>query len=390
MPLTDKQIQALKPEAKSKKYFDGNGLYLEVAPAGGKWWRLKYRINGVEKRISLGVYPDVSLKKAREKAFAHRKIVDEGFDPSVERRREHLKERLTFSQVTTEWLAKTESEWTESHKIATKSRIKRLILPRIGSLPIDAITPPEILALCNAVKTSVSVYMAHVILSLCGRICRHAVVCGYLPSDPCRDLVNALPSHKHKPMAALVKPKDITRLLQAIEIYEGDFKTKCALKLLPLCMVRTGELRQVEWSEVDFEEKLWTVPAEHTKRRREHLVPLSEQALNILQELKKVTGHCKFLLPGRRSETRIMSENTVNAALRYMGFSSDEMCGHGFRSMASTRLNEMGFRFDVIEKQLAHEDDNTVRRVYNRAEYLDERRDMLQQWANYLDGLKGE
>lgn len=389
MPLTDKQIKALKPEAKPKRYFDGGGMYLEVAPNGSKKWRLKYRINGVEKRISLGLYPEVSLLEAREAAHEHRKTIRKGDDPSVERRREQLKERLTFLQVATEWLARAEGAWTENHRVATKSRVNRLILPRIGSLPIDSITPPEILALCNAVKTSVSVYMAHVILSLCGRICRHAVVCGYLPSDPCRDLVNALPSHKHKPMAALVKPKEIARLLQAIAIYEGDFKTKCALQLLPLCMVRTGELRQAEWSEIDFEEKLWTIPAEHTKRRRVHLVPLSEQALDILRELRNVTGHCKFLLPGRRSETRIMSENTVNAAIRYMGFSSEEMCGHGFRSMASTRLNEMGFRYDVIEKQLAHEDGNTVRRVYNRAEYLDERRDMLQQWANYLEELKG-
>lgn len=390
MPLTDKQIKALKPEAKARKYFDGGGLYLEVAPSGGKWWRLKYRVNGVEKRISLGTYPETSLLEARDKAHEHRKCVREGLDPSVERRRTQARAARTFEDVAREWLEKEKGSWTPRHCQATTSRLERLVLPRIGRQPLDSLQPPDILAMCNSIKTAVSTYTARLMLSLCSRIFRYGVVCGYISSDPCRDLSDALPSHKHTPMAALVEPKDITRLLKAIDVYDGDFKTFCALRLLPLCMVRTGELRQAEWSEIDFEDKIWRIPAEHTKRRREHLVPLSRQALEILRELHKVTGHGRFLLPGRRSDSRIMSENTVNAALRYMGFSQEEMCGHGFRSMASTRLNEMGFRADVIEKQLAHEQRNSVRKVYNRAEYLDERRDMLQQWADYLDGLRGD
>ena len=390
MPLTDKQIKALKPKEKAKKYFDGGGLYLEVAPSGGKWWRLKYRVGGVEKRISLGTYPETSLAEARDKAYEHRKTVREGLDPSVERRRSKLRASLSFEDVGREWLEKEKTSWTPGHCVATVSRLERLVFPRIGKQPLESLEPPEMLAMCNSIKNAVSIYTARLMLGLCSRIFRHGVAYGYITSDPCRDLSDALPSHSHKPMAALVKPKDIARLLKAIDIYDGDFKTLCALRLLPLCMVRTGELRKAEWIEIDFDEKLWCVPAEHTKLRREHLVPLSRQTLAILRDLKEVTGHCRYLLPGRRSDSRIMSENTVNAALRYMGFSSDEMCGHGFRSMASTRLNEMGFRFDVIEKQLAHEQSNSVRKVYNRAEYLDERRDMLQQWADYLEKLSKE
>jgi integrase len=254
-------------------------------------------------------------------------------------------------------------------------------------MAIDGLEPPDVLALCNAVKTSVSVYMARLARSLCGRVFRYAVICGYISSDPSRDLADALPAHRHKPMPALVEPKDITRLLTAIDAYDGDFRTCCALKLLPLLMVRTGELRAAEWAEFDFKDKLWRIPGHKMKMGRDHLVPLSQQAIEILLQLREVTGYGKYLLPGRRSDSRVMSENTVNAALRYMGFAREEMTGHGFRSMASTRLNEMGFRADIIKKQLAHEQENSVRKVYNRAEYLDERRDMLQKWADYLETL---
>ena len=386
MPLTDKQIKALKPEEKPKRYFDGGGMYLEVAPNGSKKWRFKYRVGGVEKRISLGVYPEVSLLEAREKLHEHKKMLRDGQDPSVERRRSKARAR-SFEDVGREWLAKEQASWTLHHRVATLSRVERLIFPRIGKQPMDTLEPPDILTLCRTIQLSVSTYMAHLVLGLCGRIFRYGVACGYVPSDPCRDLKGALPSHKHKPMAALVEPKDIARLLKAIAIYDGDFKTCCALKLLPLLMVRTGELRAAEWEEFDFTDKLWRIPGRKMKMGRDHLVPLSRQAEKILLELKAFTGHGKYLLPGRRSDSRVMSENTVNAALRYMGFEREEMTGHGFRSMASTRLNEMGFRSDIIEKQLAHEEENSVRKAYNRAEYLNERRDMLQKWADYLDGL---
>ncbi len=389
MSLTDTGIKALKPGPKPIRRFDGGGLYIEVAPNGTKKWRLKYRVDGVEKRISLGIYPEVTLEDARIETLKHRKTLREGRDPSVERRRTEARAR-TFEDIGREWLTKEQGAWSENHRIATISRIERLIFPRIGKRPIDSLAPPDMMAFANTIKDSITVYMAHLILGICGRIFQHAVICGYISVNPCTGLSKALPSHRHKPMAALVNPKDISRLLKAIDAYDGDFKTQSALKLLPLCMVRTGELRQAEWSEFDFEQKLWCVPAEHTKLRRDHLVPLSRQALEIFLKLKEVTGHCRFVLPGRRSENRIMSENTVNAALRYMGFSSDEMTGHGFRSMASTRLNEMGFRGEVVEKQLAHEETNSVRKVYNRAEYLVERRDMLQQWADYLDKLRQE
>lgn len=388
MSLTDKQIKALKPEEKTKRYFDGDGLYLEVAPSGGKWWRLKYRVNGVEKRISLGTYPEVSLLEARDKTHEHRKTLRAGQDPSVERRRSQALAQRLFIEMGKEWFEKEKASWKPHHAVATESRLKGHIYPRIGSTPIEALEPPDILALCRTVMKSSSTYMAHVVLSLCSRIFRYGIVCGYIKSDPCRDLSNALPSHKHKPMAALIEPKEITRLMRAIDGYDGDTRTLCALKLLPMLMCRTGELRFAEWDEFDFEDKLWRIPGSRMKMGRDHLVPLPKQAIAVLEELKEVTGHTKYLLPGRRSDSRVMSENTVNAALRYMGFSREEMTGHGFRSLASTRLNEMGFRADIIEKQLAHEESNTVRKAYNRAEYLDERRDMLQRWADYLDGLR--
>lgn len=387
MPLTDKQIRAIKPEGKAKKYFDGGGMYLEVTASGNKMWHLKYRVNGIEKRISLGSYPEVTLLEARNKAHEHRKVVREGQDPSVERRRAQIRASRTFKEVGLEWLEKEKPGWKPHHAVATESRLRRHIFSRIGTMPIEGLEPPDVLSVCRAVIKSSSTYMGHVVLSLCSRIFCYGIICGYIKSDPCRDLVKALPSHRHKPIAALVEPKDIARLLSAIDGYDGDFRTQCALKLLPLLMCRTGELRFAEWEEFDFDAKLWRIPGDRMKMGRDHLVPLSQQAIEILQELKSVTGHTKYLLPGRRSDNRVMSENTVNVALRYMGFSREEMTGHGFRSLASTRLNEMGFRADIIEKQLAHEESNTVRKVYNRAEYLDERRDMMQQWADYLQNL---
>ena len=387
MPLNDKQIRALKPEEKAKKYFDGGGMYLEVAPNGSKKWRLKYRIGGVEKRISLGVYPQVSLSEAREKCFELRKVIQKGVDPSSEKRRMALANR-TFKEVGTDWYEKEKSSWTEKHAATVDYRLQRFVYPNLGSAQIASLEPPDVLAVCKSIVNKTSVYMGHVIMSLCSRIFRFAIMNGYIKSDPCRDLVGALPSHKPKSLPALTEPKDIKRLLIAIYGYDGDFKTLCALKLLPLLMCRTGELRHAEWDEIDFDDLLWRIPGSKMKMGRDHLVPLSKQAVDILQSLKTVSGHTKYLFPGRRSVNRVMSDNTINAALRYMGFSRDEMTGHGFRSLASTRLNELGFRGDIIEKQLAHEENNAVRKVYNRAEYLDERRDMLQKWADYLDKLR--
>ncbi len=387
MPLTDKQIKALRPESKAKKYFDGGGMYLEVAPNGSKKWRLKYRINGVEKRVSLGLYPEVSLAEAREKCFQLRKTVQNGLDPSAERKRQASANRL-FKDVAQDWFEKEKGAWTPKHASVVDARLRKYIYPHVGSVAISKLDPPTMLSVCTTAIKTTSVYTAHVILSLCSRVFRYGIVCGYIKSDPCRDLTGALPSHKVKSLAALTEPKEIRRLLIAIYGYEGDIKTRCALKLLPLLMCRTGELRHAEWDEFDFNDNLWRIPGSKMKMGRDHLVPLSKQALEILCRLKDVTGHAKYLFPGIRSDDRVMSNNTINAALRYMGFSRDEMTGHGFRSLASTRLNELGFRSDIIEKQLAHEENNSVRKVYNRAEYLDERRDMLQKWADYLDELR--
>ena len=300
-------------------------MYLEVTASGNKLWRLKYRVNGIEKRTSLGSYPEVTLLEARNKVHEYRKTVREGQDPSVERRRAQIRASRTFKEVGLEWLEKEKPSWKPHHAVATESRLRRHIFPRIGTMPIEGLEPPDVLSVRRAVIKSSSTYMGHVALSLCSRIFRYGLICGYSKSDPCRDLVKALPSHRHKPMAALVEPKDIARLLSAIDDYDGDFRTQCALKLLPLLMCRTGELRFAEWEEFDFDAKLWRIPGDRMKMGRVHLVPLSRQAIEILQELKSVTGHTKYLLPGRRSDSRVMSENTVNAALRYMGFSREKM-----------------------------------------------------------------
>lgn len=387
MPLTDKQIKSLKAEAKAKKYFDGHGLYLEVAPSGGKWWRLKYRVNGAEKRISLGTYPAVSLAEARDAAHEYRKLVREGHDPSLERKRSRLTIAKLFKEVATEWFEKENKAWTPHYAESTFSRLERFLFSEIGNLPLEKLEPLDILDVCKKTAIRSSPYLGHVVLRLCDRIFQYSVLCGYVKFNPCQSLSKALPSYQHKPMSALTEPKDIQRLLKAIYAYSGHFKTICALKLMPLLMCRTGELRHAKWKEIDFDEKLWRIPGHRMKMRRDHLIPLSRQSIKILRELYEVTGHTEYLLPGRRSDNRVMSENTITAALRNMDFSQEEMCGHGFRSLASTRLNEMGVRGEVIEKQLAHEEKNKVRKVYNRAEYLDERRDMLQKWADYLDEL---
>ena len=387
MPLTDKYIKSIVPADKITRHHDGSGLYLEVSPKGGKWWRLKYFIDRKEKRISLGTYPLVSLKEVREKAFETKKIISQGVDPSAQRQQEQREAAQTFEAVAREWLA------TQKKVIVSKAyqhnvrRLEMHVFPLIGNTGLKEVAPPDILAVCRRVE-KIAIYSAHIVLSLCSRIFRYSVACGYVESDPCRDLIGALQPHKTKSRPAFTNPNDIRKLLLAIDTYNGNFITLCALKLGVLLFVRPGELRHAEWGEFDLARAEWRIPAEKMKMRHEHLVPLSRQSIEIITELRQVTGHAPYLFPSRRALDRPMSDNTILSALRYMGFERDQIVGHGFRAMASTMLNERGWSPDAIERQLAHAERNSVRAAYNRASYMEERRKMMQAWADFLDDLR--
>lgn len=388
MPLTELQIKNAKPTEKVQRLFDGGGLYLEISPSGGKLWRLKYRVDGREKRLSFGPYPTVTLKEAREKREKAKKLLVDGIDPGAAKKAEKEAEAGSFEAVTKEWLDKYNPSWTPGHADRIARRLERDVFPWLGGKPINQITPPELLSTLRRVETRGHVETAHRILASCGQVFRYAIATGRAEKDITQDLRGALPPVKVKHLASIIDPKEIGAMLRAFDEYDGSFITKCALKLTPLVFVRPGELRQAKWTEINFEDKEWRIPAERMKMRVMHIVPLSRQAIEILQELQPFTGKSDFLFPGARTTTRPMSNATIINALRRMGYTKDEMTAHGFRSMASTILNEQGYNRDWIERQLAHSESNTVRAAYNYAEYLPERRKMMQEWADYLDILK--
>jgi integrase len=392
MPLTNTAIRNAKPGKKAVRLADGGGLYMEVAPSGGKWWRLKYRFNGKEKRISLGVYPDVGLKEARERRDAARKQLAAGIDPGEARKAQKATRTAldtdSFEAVAREWFAKFSPNWVASHSDRTLRRLERDIFPWIGATSIADVAAPELLQVLRRIENRGAVETAHRALQNCGQVFRYAVATGRAARDPSADLRGALPPVKQQHYPSIVDPKEIGNLLRAMDGYEGSFVTRCALRLAPLVFVRPGELRRAEWEEFDLDGAEWRIPAERMKLRQVHIVPLSDQALTVLRDLHPLTAAGRYVFPGVRSSSRPMSENTVNAALRRLGFGKDEMTGHGFRSMASTLLNEQGWNRDAIERQLAHSERNAVRAAYNYAEHLPERRRMMQAWADYLDGLR--
>jgi integrase len=391
MPLNDVACKQAKPKEKAYRLADSKGLYLEVAPSGGKWWRLKYRINGKEKRISLGVYPEVGLKDARDKCDAARKQLADSIDPSVQRKAVKLagfeKSANSFEVVAREWFGKFSKAWAASHADKIIRRLERDVFPWIGGRPIAEVTAPELLAVLRRIENRGALETAHRAKQNCGQIFRYAIATGRAERDPSADLRGALPPTQETHHASITDPKAIGGLLRAIDGYTGSFITKCALRLAPLTFVRPGELRKGEWTEVNFDTAEWRIPAERMKMRQVHIVPLSSQALAILQEIHALTGGGQYIFPGARTNGRPMSENTVNGALRRLGYAGDEMTGHGFRSMASTLLNEQGWNPDAIERQLAHAERNNVRAAYNYAEFLPERKRMMQAWADYLDAL---
>ena len=398
MPLTDTAIRSAKPQAKAVKLFDGGGLYLEVSPAGGKWWRWKYRFGGKEKRLSFGVYPDVSLKAAREKRDVSRKQLATGTDPGEARKAARLAQAgaESFEAIAREWHGKFSPGWVASHGDRILRRLEKDLFPWLGKRPIEEVKAPELLAVLRRIESRGAQETAHRAMQNCGQVFRYAVATGRAERDPTGDLRGALPPPKEKHHASIIEPKRVGALLRAIDSYEGFFATKCALRLAPLVFVRPGELRKAQWPEIDFDKAEWRVPAERMKMREQHIVPLSRQAVEILQELEPLTNRgmparpdapC-YVFPGAHSRARPMSDNAILAALRRMGYTKDEMTGHGFRSMASTLLHEQGWNHQVIERQLAHAERNAVSAAYNFAEHLPERRKMMQVWADYLDALK--
>lgn len=375
---------------KVRKISDGNGLYLWVYEDGRKYWRLRYWLGGKEKSLSLGVFPDISLKKARARCDAEQKRLEDNLDPSAERLAAKIRRQISaansFEAVAREWYGKQVHTWVPTHARDVLRRLESNAFPFLGRRPIAEIEAPELLAAVRKIEERGAYDLAHRVLQVCGQVFRYGVATGRCKRDLTGDLRGALTPHKKKNQAA-VKPEELPDLLRAISNYDktGDRQTQLALQLLALSFTRTVELIGAKWEEFDLEAAVWIVPAERMKMKTEHVVPLSRQALAILAELKEIGGGSRFVFPGRNRDKPI-SNNTLLFALYRLGYKG-KMTGHGFRAVASTILNETGFRADVVERQLAHCERNEVRGAYNRAEYLPERRQMMQHWADYLDGI---
>jgi len=388
MSLTATAIRNATPTDKTQRLFDGQGLYLEITPKGGKWWRFKYRFALKEKRISLGVYPEVSLAEAREARDEARRHIRAGKDPSAVRKTGKASAVAaaanTFEVVGREWLGKQKGTLAPATYAKAQWLLEELAFPWLGSRPIADIEAPEVLAVLRRVEERGKLETAHRLKQRCSQVFRYAIASGLASRDPCPDLRGAIASPKEQHRAAITDEKELGGLLRALNGYKGTFITACALKFAPLVFVRPGELRHAEWAEINLDLAEWRIPAEKMKMREAHIVPLSTQAVAILRELQPLTGRGRYVFPGERSRTRPMSENTVLAALRRLGYSKEQMTGHGFRSTASTILHEMGWSSAVIERQLAHAERNKVKAAYNHAEYMPERRRMMQVWADHL------
>lgn len=376
----------LKP--KPYKLFDGGGLFLLVNPNGSKLWRLKYRFGGREKLLALGPFHLVSLKQARDKRDDAKRLLLDGIDPAAHRQHAKAAAAITFRDVGEEWLTK------KHFSPATLGKARWLfdtwLFPDLGSRPVNAITPAELLTIVRRAERDGANETAHRLRSRASQVFRYAIAagCGACERDPAADLRGALAPTVVRNHAAITEPRAVGALLRAIDGYDGQPSVMYALRLAPHLFVRPGELRAAEWPEFDIAAKLWRIPAARTKLRAEHLVPLSKQVLAMLTELREHTGHKRFLFPAMGNSDRYMSENTLGSALRRLGYTGDQMTAHGFRAMASTLLNERGVAPDLIELQLAHKERNKVRAAYNRAERLKERAALMADWSSYLDKLR--
>jgi integrase len=396
MALTDIAIRNAKPRAKPYKLADALGLFLLVQPSGGRLWRLKYRIDGREKKLGFGTYPDVSLSDARKRRDEARELIAAGKDPSREKQREKIRSRIdagnTFSAIADEYCAKRRRDGERAWAPATASRseyLLSLLTGSIGRLPINEIEPADVLAAIRKIEGKGNLESARRTLQLASMVFRYAVSTARLTSDPTRDLRGALTAPTVTHYGAITDASRVGELLRAIDGYEGQGFTRLAMQIAPHVFVRPGELRQAEWSEIDLDGALWIIPPEKTKMRKPHHVPLSRQAVALFREIHSFTGPTGYVFPSIRTRTRPMSDNTINAALRRLGYASDEMTAHGFRAMASTLLNESGkWHPDAIERALAHGDSDRVRAAYHRGAHWKERVEMAQWWSDYLDQLR--
>ena len=391
MPLTDTAIRNAKLQAKPFKLYDERGLYLLVRKSG-KYFRFDYRFFGKRKTLALGVYPDVTLADARQKRDDARRLVKKDIDPSRHKQETAMMKRElvmnNFEAIAREWFKKQKNIWSLEHSKRVIRRLELNVFPMIGKRPIKLITAPDLLEVLKRMEKRGVFYSARTVKQICGQVFRYAIATGRAERDPSGDLKGALTPVKSKNRSTITDPKKIGGLLRAIDDYDGQIVTVCALKLAPLVFVRPGELRRAEWIEVDLEGAEWKIPAEKMKMKSPHIVPLSRQAIDVFKAIRPITGDGRYIFPSLRSTASPMSNNTVNAALRRMGYAKDEMTGHGFRGMASTILHEQGWPDDVIERQLAHAEKNSVKAAYNHAKHLPERRKMMQAWADYLDSLK--
>lgn len=394
MPLTDATARNAKPAAKPQKLSDGGGLQLLVQPTGGKLWRLAYRFAGKQKTLALGVYPAVSLAEARGGRDEAKKLLAKGVDPSAQRKVDRQVGKAatdsSFRVVAEEVISKLEREGRAHVTLVKKRWLLDFAFPAFGDRPVAEITARELLALLREIEGRGLYETAKRLRSTCGMVFRFAIATGRADRDPSVDLRGALTTHQVSHRATIVDPAGIGALLRAIDGFDGQPTTRAALRLAAHVFVRPGELRHAEWQEFDLDAAVWSIPAEKMKMRRQHRVPLARQSLAILRDLKEITGSGRWLFPSVRTVARPISENTLNAALRRLGYGSEAMSTHGFRAMAATRLNEMSrWNPDAIERQLAHEEANAVRRAYTHsAEYWPERVSMMQAWADYLDELR--
>ncbi len=388
--LSDPTCKNAKPKDKNYRLADEKGLYLEVRPNGSKYLRMKYRYGGKEKLLALGVYPETSLKEARAKRDDARKQLEQGIDPGENRKAMKAAQTAdgeTFEVIAREWFLKFQPTWAASHADKIITRLEKDVFPWLGVRPIATINAPEILAVIRRIEGRGALDTAHRALQNCGQVFRYAVATGRAERDPSSDLRGALPPCKREHFAALTEPKAVGELLRAIDGFQGTFTVQCALRLSPLLFVRPGELRQAEWKDIDLDAAEWRYVTSKTKT--EHLVPLASQAVAILRELHSLTGQGRHVFPGRDPH-KAMSEAAVNAALERMGYDTKrEVTGHGFRAMARTMLHEtLGFPAEVIEHQLAHKVPDALGNAYNRTKFIEQRKAMMQRWADYLDSLK--
>jgi integrase len=386
------KIRAAKPKDREYKLSDGLGLHLLVTPSGGKLWRLQYRFSGKQKLLSFGAYPTVSLADARKRRDDAKELLEQGTDPGEVKKAKAAAVAAdasnTFKAIAEDWYAGLKEDWSDSHAVHVRRWLDQRIYPVIGDRPIASLETVELVQILKAVASS-SLETGHRIKTIFHQVFRHATFTGKLKHNPATDFKGAIKPKNPKGMAAPVEPKDVAPMLRAFDGFRGSYVVQCALKLAPLLFCRPGELRQMEWAEIDLDAAIWSIPGEKMKMGLPHLVPLSTQALSILKDIQVLTGHGKYVFPSARSFTRCMSENAINAALRRMGFEKDEITGHGFRAMARTMIREqLHVEAEYIEIQLAHKTKAPNGTAYDRVAFLKERKQMMQHWSDYLDQLK--